>query len=287
MIKKKKDRLRVGRINYLNIWPIFEIIKNEPVIEHIDFISGHPSLLNTGLDQGTIDLSPSSSFEYLAHGEKYRLLPNLGISAGNEIKSVLFCMPFVFDQLEKHVLQGGRVLLSTASAASAALLKVIWHYYWKLPAPVWSQSMPGQSLDSGEPFLEIGDHALNIFVYPRPGFCIIDLAAEWKKFTGLPFVFALWILNREVSPDKYEILKELEICIRKAVDSLPGMVDELAQKYHNRHFRPDMIKDYWQKMDFCLGPEHLAGLALFGRYLTDLKIISGMPVLDFVKDGRA
>ncbi len=283
MIKKKNDRLRVGRINYLNIWPIFEIIKNEPVIEHIEFIAGHPSLLNAGLDQGTIDLSPSSSFEYLAHGEKYRLLPNLGISSGNEIRSVLFCLPFVFDDLEKYVLQGGKVLLSTASAASAALLKVLWHFYWKLPAPVWSRSSPGQSFEFEEPFLEIGDHALSIYLYPRPGLHIIDLAAEWKKFTGLPFVFALWILNRGVSPDKYATVKELDICIKRAVHSLPGMVDELAHKYPDKYFSPDMIKNYWKKVDFCLGPEHLAGLALFGRYLTELEIIPGMPVLDFVQ----
>lgn len=166
-------------------------------------------MLNKGLAEGRLDISPSSSFEYLANAEKYRLMPDLSISAETEVQSVLFCLPFPFDKLERYVSAGGNVRLSTASAASVALLKVLWRFYWKMPPARWSWTDPGQSLNSGEPFLEIGDYALSIYFYPRPDLYIIDLATEWKKFTGLPFVFALWILKRELSRDKFQIMKEL------------------------------------------------------------------------------
>ncbi len=276
------DKLKVGRIDYLNIWPIFESIKNDPVVNDISFISGHPSLLNRGLAEGSIDAAPSSSLEYLVRAEKYRLFPNLGISAGQEVLSVLFCLPFSFDELENYALKGGAVHLSTASAASAALLKVLWRFHWKLPPPVWFQTQPGRSLNSGAPFLEIGDCALSVYIDPKPGLHIIDLASEWKKFTGLPFVFALWILNREVDQFKSRTIEKLKLSLDEAVHSLPGQIDRLARLYPEKRFSPDMIKDYWKKMDFSLGPDHLAGLVLFGRYLTELDIIPGMPVLDFL-----
>ncbi len=277
-----KDKLKVGRIDYLNIWPVFESIKNDPVTEEIEFVAGHPSLLNKGLAEGTLDLAPSSSFEYLANAEKYRLMPNLSISAETEVQSVLFCLPFPFDRLEKYVSKGGSIRLSTASAASVALLKVLWRFHWKMPSASWSWTEPGQSLDSGEPFLEIGDHALSICLYPRPDFHIIDLATEWKKFTGLPFVFALWILNREISRDKYQIIKKLEQSLSKAVQQLPDSFDNLAYQYPEKKFSPDRIKAYWKRMSYGLEGEQLAGLTLFGRYLSELQMIPGMPVLDFI-----
>ncbi|MFO7729022.1 MAG: menaquinone biosynthesis protein [Desulfonatronovibrio sp.] len=277
-----KPELRVGRIDYLNIWPVFESIKDDPITDDIVFVPGHPSVLNKGLAEGSLDIAPSSSFEYLANAEKYRLMPDLSISAETEVQSVLFCLPFPFDKLERYVADGGNIRLSTASAASAALLKVLWRFYWKMPPVNWSCAGPGQSLNSGKPFLEIGDHALDIYFYPPSGLHIIDLAAEWKKFTGLPFVFALWILKREISQDKYQIMKKLELSLGRAVQSLPDRIDNLAYLYPEKKFRPDKIKTYWMKMNYGLEAEQLAGLTLFGRYLSELRMISGMPVLDFI-----
>jgi chorismate dehydratase len=276
-----KVKLRVGRIDYINIWPVFESIKDDPVVNDIEFTPGHPSLLNNGLADGTIDVSPSSSFEYLVRAEKYRLLPNLGISAETEVRSVLFCLPFSFDELEAYVSKGGKVRLTSASAASVGLLRVLWHFYWKLPSPDWSGVDPGKSLGSGEPFLEIGDYALKTYLNPSPELRIIDLASEWKKFTGLPFVFALWIMNREIDERKRVILERLCHALHKATRDLSGKIHDLAASYPGTSFRTDMIVQYWEKINFNLGPDHLAGLAAFGKYLTELEMIKAMPVLDF------
>lgn len=276
-----KNKLKVGRIDYLNILPVFESIKDDPVVNDIDFISGHPSMLNNGLAQGTIDVSPSSSFEYLARAEKYRLLPNLGISAETEVRSVLFCLPFSFDELGAYVAEGGKIRLTSASAASVGLLKVLWHFYWKLPSPAWSSVDPGRSLGSGEPFLEIGDYALKTYLNPSPELRIIDLASEWKKFTGLPFVFALWIMNKKIDERKRVILDRLCLALREATRDLSGKIHDLAGSLPGTIFSPDMLVGYWEKINFNLGPDHLAGLAAFGKYLTELEIIKAMPVLDF------
>lgn len=278
-----KDRLKVGRIDYLNIWPLFESITKEPVCQDMDFVSGHPSLLNSGLAAGKIDVSPSSSLEYLVRAEQYRLLPDLGISSENEIMSVLFCLPFSFDDLEMYVLNGGKIRLTSASAASVGLLKVLWHFYWKLPEPEWLISEPGYSAGTQEPFLEIGDHALKIFLNPAPGLKVIDLAVEWKSFTGLPFVFALWIANAGSLDLHEESIRNLTSTLKQAKIRIVHDFDGLAHSYRgSESISPETIKNYWEKIDYSLNPEHLAGLSVFGNYLTRLEIIPGMPVLDFI-----
>ncbi|WP_051617157.1 menaquinone biosynthesis protein [Desulfonatronovibrio hydrogenovorans] len=277
-----REKLLVGRISYLNIWPLFEMLNHNPISSRVDFISGHPSFLNSGLARGLIHISPSSSFEYLIRSEQYRLLPGLGISARNEVQSVLFCLPFSFDHLESYVAGGGAVRITTASAASTALLKVLWTFYWKLPQPRWIPVAPGQGRGSIEPFLEIGDQALNIYLNQDPDLRIIDLAGEWQKFTGLPFVFALWIVHsRAWKKLKKEII---DLCglLHMARESLPGKMSELAATCPAPGFQSREIEAYWEKIEFALDPEHLAGLTVYGNYLTRLEMIPGMPVLDFI-----
>lgn len=275
------SRLKVGRIDYLNIWPLFESIRSSELLRDIDFIPGHPSYLNKGLAEKSIDLSPSSSFEYLARAESYRLLPELGISAVNEVQSVLFCVPFSVDYLSEYVGQGGKISLSRASAASAALLKVLWSFYWKLPEPVWTVSEPGE-MDFQMPFLEIGNHALDIYLNHPPEVNILDLAVEWKKFTGLPFVFALWIVNEQALDQRINSIKRLHQALVQARETLPARFEQLAAEYPDQSMSAGDIICYWKKLDFSLGYEHKAGLALFGRYLTRLGMIPGMPVLEFI-----
>lgn len=280
-----QEKLRVGRINYLNIWPIFESIQADSITQNMDFVSGHPSLLNLGLAKGEIDLSPSSSFEYLQRAEQYMLIPDQSISSTSEVQSVLFCLPFSFDCLEKYVRDGGRIRLTKASAASVALLKVLWTFFWKLPNPSWTFAEPGESIDSKEPFLEIGDFALNIYLNPPSGLYVIDLANQWKKFTGLPFVFALWIVNIQAWKNKRNAIEKLSISLNQAREELPNNVDSLARLYPDKKITTQMIKNYWASLDFSLKAEHLSGLSLFGNYLSRLKLIPGMPVLDFIPQG--
>ncbi|MFP4658215.1 MAG: menaquinone biosynthesis protein, partial [Desulfonatronovibrionaceae bacterium] len=196
--------LTVGQINYLNIWPVFYFLRQTPEISGagIEFQEGHPSRLNASLRQGEVDLAPASLFEYLKNPGLYRLLPNNGISATREVQSVLFCTPVRGGLLREYVQSKGRVSLTSASATSAALLRILWKYAWDLPEPQWTESDPGRGPETGVPFLEIGNHALEIWLNPPPGYAVFDLAREWEKMTALPFVFAVWIVRAGLEEKK-------------------------------------------------------------------------------------
>ena len=83
--------LCIGKIDYLNIWHVFHLLEQScPEGPDFHYQPGHPSELNRALDSGLLDVSPSSSFEYLLHAGKYQLLPGASISAEREVQSVLF-----------------------------------------------------------------------------------------------------------------------------------------------------------------------------------------------------
>lgn len=274
--------LSIGRIDYLNIWHVFHQLEDVcPEGPDFRYDPGHPSRLNAALASGELDISPSSSFEYLLNAEKYELLPGASICAHAEVQSVLFLTPVPPAELPAWLERNpGPVCLTGASATSAALLKVLWSQKWGLPEPRWREVEPGAGLASGRPFLEIGNIALRHFVHPPAGYHIHDLATEWAQWTGLPFVFAVWIVRRGLSGPARERLGRLQRHIAaitadlgnrfEALSRLPELPDWLTS--------PALLR-YWRAMSYELGPREQAGLALFGERCTRQGLLPGMPGL--------
>ena len=274
--------LRIGRIDYLNIWHVFHLLEGVcPEGPDFGYVPGHPSRLNSALASGELDISPSSSFEYLLHAENYELLPGASICAHAEVQSVLFLSPVPLAELPAWLARNpGPVCLTGASATSAALLKVLWSQKWGLPAPRWREVEPGAGLSTGRPFLEIGNIALRHFVHPPQGWHIVDLATEWADWTGLPFVFAVWIVRRGLTRTAREQLGRLQTHIAaitaeleehfEALSRLPDLPDWLTS--------PALLR-YWRAMNYDLGPREQAGLALFGECCTRQGLLPGMPGL--------
>lgn len=274
--------LKIGKIDYLNIWHVFELLSQTcPEGPDLHYVPGHPGELNQLLAAGDLHLSPSSSFEYLLRAESYFLLPHASISAQKEVQSVLFLSPVPLEQLPAWLNQNpGPVCLTKASATSTALLKVLWNQKWNLPQPTWQDIEPGQGLSTGRPFLEIGNLALQHFIERPAGYHIYDLATEWNTWTGLPFVFAVWIVRRNITPAHGQLVARLSQKIQDIISQLDRHFDQLS----SLSSRPSWLKawdliNYWQAMSYGLGPEEQAGLTLFGERCTQQGLLPGMPGL--------
>ncbi|UCD35330.1 MAG: hypothetical protein JSU90_00440, partial [Nitrospiraceae bacterium] len=85
----EKKKLKIGRIPYANLFPIFHYLDSECDHSRYRFIRGVPSSLNAMLRSGELDISPSSSIEFLRNKARYRVLPWHSISATGPIKSIL------------------------------------------------------------------------------------------------------------------------------------------------------------------------------------------------------
>ncbi|WP_045219073.1 menaquinone biosynthesis protein [Desulfonatronum thioautotrophicum] len=275
--------LRIGRIDYLNVWPLFEGIQHrlEPgILNRTRMTVGHPADLNVALAEGKLDVAPSSSFEYLLRANNYALLPDLTISSDGPVRSVLLACPFPFSEMPKHAASGLRVGLSTASTSSVALLRILWRFHWGWPEPEWVTQDPGQGPEIGIPFLEIGDHALRLHCNPPPGWHLADLGQEWKSFTRLPFVFGVWMVRRDLSPEAAGLLVPFAEALYTGAREFQRDPCTLAARAQ----RPDWLtlkhlQDYWQCIRYAFGPREQAGLVLFGDYVRKLGMISAVPGL--------
>lgn len=274
--------INIGRIDYLNIWHVFHLLERAcPEGPEFHYLPGHPSALNHALASGMVDISPSSSFEYLTRAGQYHMLRGASICAHAEVQSVLFLSPAPLEQLPAWLeAYPGPICVTSASATSTALLNVLWNQKWKFSPPDWQTVPPGSGLETGRPFLEIGNLALKHFVHPPAGYHILDLAREWTTWTGLPFVFAVWIVRRGLPPSTLRLLERL----REHIDTITA---GLEQEFACLATQPELpawlnrtaLLQYWQAMNYELGPKEQAGLTLFAKFCTMQGLLPGAPGL--------
>jgi chorismate dehydratase len=85
------------------------------------------------------------------------------------------------------------VALDESSRTSATLVKIIFREFLRRDAE-WTTRSPDldEMLERNDAALIIGDPAM---VFTRGDLRIWDMASLWRNYTGLGFVFAMWMLN--------------------------------------------------------------------------------------------
>lgn len=274
------SKLRIGKIPYANLFPIFYVLEKECGCSEYEFIEGPPSLLNRMLREGEIDVSPSSSIEYLKYPSAYRIIENHSISSKGAVGSILF-----FTETPLEELKCGEIYVSSQSETSVALLDIILREFYGIQCKLKSSVTPEKS---GCPFMLIGDDALRYdkalreasgrlrdskFKKPQRLLLSYDLGEIWHKKTGLPFVFALWIGRKEVfgtgdyrKPLIDRFVKDLNAAKKIALKSLP----EIAKHSPLKAFLSEKeILSYWKRLDYELDAEHKKGLELFNQFIKE------------------
>ena len=230
--------IRVGKVAYTNTIPLFYSLRGFEVVE------GHPTELVKLLREGGIDAGIVSSVEYFFNPEDYLVLPDVSISSVRKVCSVLLLSKVPIEEVR-------RVKITPLSLTSRYLLLYILRKGYSVN--------PEEVTHGEDAFLCIGDEALDLrkktpYVY--------DLGEEWNRLTGLPFVFALFLVRREV-PGSY--IAELLEGIRR---SLKDFFSDLKA---GRFKAPGGVPDNYfsECIDYNLGEEHLTSLRLFFEFMTE------------------
>ncbi len=277
-------KLRIGRIPYANLFPIFWALQNECDCSLYEFVDGVPSELNRMLKEGTVDVSPSSSIEYLRNHSLYGIIEEHSISSQGPVGSIFL---FTKEPLEK--LNGATVYVTSQSETSVGLLSIILRKFYGVHSALRVSAAPEGCGDN--PFLLIGDDALRykkevsglesrkegLSYGVRGGMHVYDLGDLWYRKTGLPFVFALWIVQKELfttateRTGRGELLRVFIHDLNKAKGSALRNLRKIARHSPLREsLSEDEIIAYWDNLDYELTTEHKRGLALFDRYLKEL-----------------
>jgi len=251
--------LKIGRIAYLNVAPYFHYLTEQGFSGEV--VAGVPSELNRMLAEGTIDACPSSSYEYGLHSDNYLLLPGHSISSIGPVYSVLLFTPGPLNELT-----GREIAITGESATSINLLQVLLKEFCRIDDV--SFKVPEQEVEAclqdGQSVLLIGDRALAAAQNCPQHFQITDLGALWYHFTGLPFVFALWILRREAI-EKFPLevralAEQLQASRDYAFNHLPDMAARLSAR---TGFSATHLEEYWRGMSYDLTDGHIEGLRLY------------------------
>lgn len=179
-----RTRPRVGSVPYLNARPLVEGLGADPSIE---FIESVPSRLARGLDDGSLDVALVSSIEALRHPERV-IVPDLCIASLGPVLSVK-----IFARGDARTAR--RVALDGASLTAAALTRLAYGVMLErtdvefVPVDV-APDPDGTSSTAVDATLVIGDKALAL---DRIGLPAWDLGEAWTQWTGLPFVWAVWL----------------------------------------------------------------------------------------------
>ncbi len=259
--------LRLGNIDYSNCYPI-----HGPVLEGdrpawLDVVDGTPSDLNRRLANDELDLAPGSSIELARHSREYGALKGLCIGSAGPVESIVFVTRRPLEALD-----GRTVALPTASATSRCLLRILLETRLEL-RPRWIDFDQGaRDPLNGHPSdpdaaLFIGDVALRRNV--REGEIVLDLGAEWTRWTGLPFVYALWLVT-----DRAATLPETHDLHRRFLANRDGVAANaavLADRAGARYgFPAPRLRSYWSRIRYDLDADMLAGLQLFLQHAADL-----------------
>ncbi len=264
--------LRIGRIPYINCYPVYGAIDRGLVALDGELVNGVPTALNDRMSRGDLDLSVVSAVEYARDAQRYLLLPELAISCDGPVQSVM-----LFSRKPAADLSGARVLVSRSSLTSVNLLELLFTHVWKarpefVPGDAEMGDIARFAEEPHDARLVIGDAALRLHdaaeqdgpwpaMYPYR----YDLGDVWKSWTGLPFVFAVWVAQRS-TPVHASMAAHASLLASRdwGLNNLPTLAEQAAA---SSGVGRDRCLDYLSGLDYRLSYPHLAGLTEFFRRL--------------------
>jgi chorismate dehydratase len=269
--------LRVGRIPYANLVPIFHALTTIFSLEDVRFVSGTPSELNRKLRAGRLDISPSSSIEYAMHPDRYLLCPDISIASRSKVMSVLLLsndpLPSIPD---------GPIAVTRASDTSVVLLEILLRESLGKRNPIVRTSLsPGEALRRHPAYLAIGDEALQAGISGTARHAT-DMGEWWRRETGTPFVFALWIVSRDALPRRRKAL----LGFARTLLTAKRIARESLTRPEHLSIGPDWMPKslrtaYWRNLSYDL-EEEAEGLVRFYRLAKKIGRIPKAPPLRFL-----
>ncbi|MEN8141871.1 MAG: menaquinone biosynthesis protein [Thermodesulfobacteriota bacterium] len=261
-VEEQGHPARIGMVNFINTAPFYEVWHQTVKRPDWQVTEAPPTTLNRLLYEGELDLGFVSSHEYGVHPGLYKILGGLSISATGPVGSV-----FLFSQRPLAELAGAKLLLSSQSQTSVALVKIILEDFIAVQPCYSGGSVPQGEDDLPPAVMAIGDDALRLLQQQRYAHCF-DLSQLWYEETGLPFVFAVWAVREEFCRRDpvtvAEIHHELQRCICEGRRQLPAICRVVAPRIP---MSVSACHDYLEKIEYDLGEEKIKGLSLFFKYL--------------------
>jgi len=272
-------RLRISAISYLNTAPLMWDFEHGAAGGDFEISYTLPSACARSLQEGSADIGiiPAAAYTQIPSLE---ILPGVAIASLRPVRSILLISKLPIDQIRT-------VALDTSSMTSVALTKVIFEK-WLGGGQTFFPMAPDidQMLRSYDAGLVIGDPALQI---DRSRYLTLDLAEEWIRHTGKPFVFAFWAIREQALREAQSSLDLAHIFQQSRDHGLaPASLDQIASEWSPRlGLSEASIRSYLtENIHYQLDPACLEGLQLFYRYAAEIGALPPAPEVRFLRSVR-
>jgi chorismate dehydratase len=242
------DRIRVGAVTYLNARPL--VVALAELDPRLEIVTDYPSRLADALCEGELDVAMIPSIEYARHPE-FSIISDACIACDGPVRSVKLYGRVPVEDIQTLALDVGS---RTSAALARILLKERFGIVPKirsLPIGVELDDMPADAV------LMIGDRGM--MPVNKPFEFVWDLGEEWSRWTGLPFVFSLWVARPGVD------LRGVERTLAVARDTGLTRLAEIARREAPLIGIPeaDCLSYLRDHLEFRLGRQQRQGLERF------------------------
>jgi len=269
-------RLRISAISYLNTAPLMWDFEHGQAGTDFDISYTVPSACAADLQRGVADIGiiPAAAYTTVPG---LLILPGVAIASRRAVRSILLVSKVPIDEIQS-------VALDTSSLTSVALVKVLFAKWWGGDKTFSSMSPDLEKmLQQHDAGLVIGDPALKV---DRSRYFTYDLAEEWLRLTGKPFVFAFWAVRQEALKNSTSV-SDLAMVFQRsrdhglAVDNLAKIAQEWAPRLEMSE--ADVRTYLTENIHYYLDSSSIEGLQLFYRYAQECGALPAAPPLDFLQ----
>jgi chorismate dehydratase len=254
--KKGMDKIRISAVKYANTYPFIYGLMESGFDKSVILEMDHPSDCAAKLICGKVDIGliPVAALPFV---KEYHIITDFCIGANGNVRTVMLLSNSPFEDIRN-------IYLDYRSRSSVNLIKVLAKNSWNREFR-WintTNAFDFMNIGFDEAVVLIGDQCFEFENSFRYG---IDLAMEWKKFSGLPFVFACWTSNKELD---IEFIKEFNEALQLGVNNIDGVVEKFGK---SGTITGDILKNYLiENIDYNFNDDKKKGLKLFLDLLSEL-----------------
>lgn len=249
-------KIRISAVKYANTYPFIYGLTESGFDQKVILETDHPADCASKLITGKVDIGliPVAALPML---KEYQIISDFCIGANRNVRTVLLLSNCTFEEINT-------IYLDYRSRSSINLTKVLAKNYWKKEFN-WVNTSKGfdfLTIERDEAVVLIGDQCFefaNSYCYK------LDLAEEWVKFSGLPFVFACWTANKYLES---EFIEEFNEALRMGVNNIDSVVEKFGQ---SGIITGVVLKNYLtENIDFNFNDDKKKALKMFLELMSKL-----------------
>lgn len=262
---------RIAASSYLNTAPLIWSFISGTQRESVKlFTDTAPARCADMLAKGEVEAALVPVIEYQRLAD-VAIVPDVCVGSRSAVHSVVLVSRL------NNLKRVKRVALDDSSRTSVALVKIIFREFLGFE-PEWETSPPDlkSMLARADAALIIGDPAMKI---SRDQFRVFDLATLWHDYTGLGFVFAMWMARG----DRAAAVRAIDFV--RARDEGLAHLDDIAEEYRTQlSLSAEEIKDYLTlNIAFQLDEEMKQGVELYFELAYKHQLIAKKKSVTFIQ----